>query len=77
MLRLIKPVLAELKKTQILAGPAPSVEVTGVAERRYMNEVRKEMKKKVWEKDGGVSWYVDRKTGKCVSTSPSPQIAAK
>lgn len=53
MFRLIKPILKELRKTQLLV-PAPYVEVTKQAEDEFMADIRSEMKKKVWEKDGGV-----------------------
>lgn len=61
---LIRPIVEKLRKVQLLK-PAPFVEVTTKAEDRFYAEVRKEMKKKVWEKDGGVSWYVDKATGLC------------
>jgi hypothetical protein len=53
MFRLIKPILKELRKPQLLI-PAPYVEVTKRAEDEFMANIRAEMKKKVWEKDGGV-----------------------
>lgn len=57
MFRLIKPILKELRKPQLLI-PAPTVEVTKKAEDEFMSDVRTEMKKKVWEKDGGVVSFV-------------------
>ena len=53
MFRLIKPILNQLRKTQ-LTIPAPFVEVTKRAEDEFMADIRTEMKKKVWEKNGGV-----------------------
>jgi len=53
MFRLIKPILNQLRKTQ-LTIPAPFVEVTKRAEDEFMSDIRTEMKKKVWEKNGGV-----------------------
>lgn len=62
MLKLIKPILAKLPQSidagekQPLLGktPAPSVQVTKEAEDAYYQSMRSELKKKVWEKDGGV-----------------------
>jgi hypothetical protein len=65
---LIRPIVEKLRKVQLLK-PAPFVEVTTEAEDRFYAAVRKEMKKKVWEKDGGVSWYVDKATGLCSVSS--------
>lgn len=65
MLKLIKPILRQLSQVKLLPVPAPSVEVTAEAQAQYNADVRKEMKNKVWEKDGGVSWYVDQETGLC------------
>lgn len=69
MLKLVKPILSKISKLKLLPVPAPSVEVTAEAQTRYNADVRKEMKKKVWEKDGGVSWYVDQETGLCTVSS--------
>lgn len=66
---LIRPIVEKLRKVQLLK-PAPFVEVTTEAENRFYAAVRKEMKKKVWEKDGGVSWYVDKATGLCSVSFP-------
>ncbi|GAA6062709.1 hypothetical protein JCM10212_002260 [Sporobolomyces blumeae] len=73
MFRLIKPILNELRKPKLLE-PAPFVEVTKRAEDEFMADIRREMRKKVWEKDGGVSWYVDPKTGLCHTLYPYSQI---
>jgi hypothetical protein len=73
MLKLVKPILSKISQVKLLPVPAPSVEVTAEAQARYNADVRKEMKNKVWEKDGGVSWYVDQETGLCtVSSERSP-----
>lgn len=62
MLKLVKPILSKLPKS-IDSGekqpllekvPAPSVQVTKEAEDTYYQSMRSELKKKVWEKDGGV-----------------------
>ncbi|GAA6009379.1 hypothetical protein JCM11491_004299 [Sporobolomyces phaffii] len=73
MFRLIKPIVDQLRKPQLLI-PAPYVEVTKKAEDEFMANIRAEMKKKVWEKDGGVSWYVDPKTGLCHTLYPYSQV---
>ncbi|KAK4047414.1 hypothetical protein OIV83_005461 [Microbotryomycetes sp. JL201] len=73
MLKLVKPILNKISKVE-LQLPAPSIEVTHEAQQRYNEAVRNEMKKKVWEKDGGVSWYVDQKTGLCTTLYPWSQI---
>lgn len=72
ILRLIKPILALTRRVELLATPAPTVEVTREAEERVYTELRAEMKKKVWEsqKEGGVSWYVDER-GLCTVSRPS------
>lgn len=54
VLALIKPILAKLKKDPAPSSPLPTVEVTAEAERIYYDQMRAEMRKKVWEKDGGV-----------------------
>lgn len=70
--KLIKPVLERVSDIKSRDGPGPMVEVTHEAQESYNTAVRREMKKKVWEKNGGVSWYVDQKTGLCtVSLSPA------
>jgi hypothetical protein len=46
-LKLIKPILQQLKQVKLLPTPAPSVEVTQEAEQRYNEEMRRELKKKV------------------------------
>ncbi|GAA5966609.1 hypothetical protein JCM21900_001468 [Sporobolomyces salmonicolor] len=71
--RLLAPILAKLRKPQLFI-PAPFVEVTKEAEDEFMVDIRREMKKKVWEKDGGVSWYVDPRTGLCHTLYPYSQI---
>ena len=54
--------------------PAPYVEVTRAAEDARYAELRKEMKKKTWETNHGVSWYTDKKTGLCTALYPWSQI---
>lgn len=66
---LIRPILAKLKQAPN-AKPAPYVGVTPAAEDRFYADLRKEMKNRVWEKDGGVSWYVDKSTGLCTVRLP-------
>lgn len=53
-LKLIAPILKLLKSGKELPSPAPSVEVTAAAEMEYYQQLRAQMKLKVWEKDGGV-----------------------
>ncbi|BGP19132.1 hypothetical protein JCM10213v2_007219 [Rhodosporidiobolus nylandii] len=69
---LIRPILDQVRKPKEVT-PAPFVEVTQQAEESYWQGLRKEMKKKVWEQDGGVSWYVDPKTGYCTTLYPWSQ----
>ena len=53
-LKLMAPILKKLKSGKELPVPTPSVEVTSEAELEYYNQLRAQMKLKVWEKDGGV-----------------------
>ena len=53
-LKLIAPILKQLKSGKPIASPAPSVQVTESAETAYYKSLREQMKLKVWEKDGGV-----------------------
>ncbi|GAA5973182.1 hypothetical protein JCM11641_006309 [Rhodosporidiobolus odoratus] len=69
---MIAPVLAELRKVK-LVKPAPYVEVTQDAQERYWQGMRAEMKKRIWEENGGVSWYVDKQTGYCTALYPWSQ----
>ncbi|KAM0786416.1 hypothetical protein ACM66B_001881 [Microbotryomycetes sp. NB124-2] len=73
MLSLVKPVLSKVSKLE-LQLPGPTVDVKPGAQRRFMNAVRAEMKKKVWEKEGAVSWYVDQDTGLCTMLYPWSQV---
>ncbi|GAA6025490.1 hypothetical protein JCM10207_003379 [Rhodosporidiobolus poonsookiae] len=76
MSHLIRPVLSALRAqppSQPLK-PAPYVEVTQEAEDDFYDALRREMKKRVWEKDGGVSWYVDKDTGLCTALYPWSQV---
>lgn len=50
MIKLLKPVVASIKKGA--TSPAPSVEVTQKAEDEWFAEMRAEMDKKVFEKAG-------------------------
>ncbi|GAA5938055.1 hypothetical protein JCM3775_005325 [Rhodotorula graminis] len=70
---LVRPLLKQLRKNP-KGRPAPYVEVTSEAEDRVYARLRAEMKKKIWEKDGGVSWYVDQKTGLCTTLYPWSQV---
>lgn len=74
-LALIKPILRRISRVELPPVPAPSVEVKVQAEKRYQEQVRRQMKKKVWEKDGGVSWYVDPDTGLCTTLYPWSQVS--
>lgn len=47
------------------SGPVPYVEVTPDAEAAQYAELRKEMRNKTWETNGGVSWYTDKQSGLC------------
>ncbi|SCZ92516.1 BZ3500_MvSof-1268-A1-R1_Chr5-2g07934 [Microbotryum saponariae] len=67
------PILKKLKQNRD-ASPGPIVEVSKQAQDAYMGKLRAEMKKKVWEKDGGVSWYVNKKTGLCTTLYPWSQV---
>lgn len=76
MLQLIEPILKKTSQVEVLK-PAPSIEVTAEAQDRYNKAVRAEMKKKVWEKNGGVSWYVADNglcTVSCFSGGPAPKF---
>ncbi|SCV74893.1 BQ2448_7922 [Microbotryum intermedium] len=73
MRKLIKPILSQLKPSTT-GESAPTVEVTAAAQEQYNKKIRNEMKKKVWEKDGGVSWYVNKETGLCTALYPFSQI---
>lgn len=59
ILRLVKPILAKLTSDAKIVGPSPSVTVKAESEAAYMVKLRSEMKKKVWEKDGGVVSFYD------------------
>lgn len=66
IINLIRPIIAKLKsqsssseKAQLLTGPAPTVEVTKQAEDEYYASMRQELKKKVWEKNGGVVCFFE------------------
>ncbi|KAK4047415.1 hypothetical protein OIV83_005462 [Microbotryomycetes sp. JL201] len=73
MLKLVKPILTKISKVE-LQLPAPTVDVKPEAQRQFNDAVRAEMKNKVWEKNGGISWYVDQKTGLCTMLYPWSQI---
>lgn len=66
ILKLIKPILAKPTMTKPVY-----IAVKKQAEIDYMAKLRSQMKAKVWEKDGGVSWYVDRTTGLCTTLCTS------
>ncbi|GAA5837345.1 hypothetical protein JCM11251_004972 [Rhodosporidiobolus azoricus] len=74
---LIHPILNKLRSSSPDAfgpsNPAPYVEVTTRAEEAYWKALREKMKEKVWEKNGGVSWYVDKATGLCTTLYPWSQ----
>ncbi|GAA6007211.1 hypothetical protein JCM10207_001547 [Rhodosporidiobolus poonsookiae] len=71
LLKLLKPVVAALRADPKQGGkPAPTVEVTQEAEDEWYRAMRAEMEKKVWEMDGGISWYVDPAQGKCTTLYP-------
>ncbi|BGO94276.1 hypothetical protein NBRC10512_002724 [Rhodotorula toruloides] len=72
MIKLLKPVVASIKKGA--TSPAPSVEVTQKAEDEWFAEMRAEMDKKVFEKAGKMSWYVDPQTGTCTTLFPWGQL---
>ncbi|TNY22852.1 hypothetical protein DMC30DRAFT_414727 [Rhodotorula diobovata] len=74
MANLLKPVVKALKAAPTACGvPAPTVEVTQAAEDEWYAAMRAEMSKKVWEMDGGISWYVDPAIGKCTTLFPWSQ----
>ncbi|KAL8280306.1 hypothetical protein RQP46_007223 [Phenoliferia psychrophenolica] len=64
MLKLVKPILT-LLQTGVRLSPAPTVEVTDVAERNFFKDMRAEMKKKTWEIDGGACFYTNE-NGFCI-----------
>jgi hypothetical protein len=70
ILKLIKPILASPTMTKPVY-----ISVKKEAEVAYMAKLRNQMKAKVWEKDGGVSWYVDRATGMCTTLYPWSQVS--
>ncbi|GAA6036544.1 hypothetical protein JCM8097_003561 [Rhodosporidiobolus ruineniae] len=71
LLALLKPVFAALSTNKPAdVGPAPTVEVTQEAEDGWYGRMRAEMGKRVWEMDGGISWYVDPQQGKCTTLFP-------
>ncbi|GJN93403.1 hypothetical protein Rhopal_006458-T1 [Rhodotorula paludigena] len=75
MVELVKPVLAALaKRDKDAEPPAPSVEVKQEVEDEWFARMRAEMEKKVWENDGGISWYVDPNIGKCTTLFPWGQL---
>lgn len=67
---LVKPLLEKTSQLKLHDGPAPTIEVSQEAQDAYNESVRKQMQKKVWEANGGVSWYVDQKTGLCTVSCP-------
>ncbi|SCV72553.1 BQ2448_4090 [Microbotryum intermedium] len=73
MIKLLRPILNKLEQDQGVS-PGPIFEVSQQAQDAYMVKVRTEMKKKVWEKDGGVSWYVNKETGLCTTLYPWSQV---
>ncbi|BGP56832.1 hypothetical protein JCM8202_006020 [Rhodotorula sphaerocarpa] len=56
------------------SGPVPYVEVTPDAEAAQYAELRKEMRNKTWETNGGVSWYTDKQSGLCTALYPWSQV---
>jgi len=73
-LKLVKPLLAKLTAAganKAVAGP--TVEVTAEAEDAYYASLRGAMKNRVWEKDGGKSWYVSE-GGICTTLYPWSQV---
>ncbi|KAM0750918.1 FAD/NAD(P)-binding domain-containing protein [Meredithblackwellia eburnea MCA 4105] len=73
ILSVTKPILRMLKEGKVDDEKRPTVEIKEKAEEEYYKMMRAEMKKKVWEKDGGVSWYVDSKTRLCIALYPWSQ----
>ncbi|GAA5990034.1 hypothetical protein JCM11641_001481 [Rhodosporidiobolus odoratus] len=72
MIQLLKPVFVSLRAPS--AESAPFLEVTQEAEDEWYAAMREEMEKKVWEQDGGISWYVDPEQGKCTTLFPWNQL---
>lgn len=74
-LKLVKPLLAKL--TAADAGrdgkAGPTVEVTQAAEDGYYARLRGAMRNRVWEKEGGKSWYVSD-GGICTALYPWSQV---
>ncbi|POY76202.1 hypothetical protein BMF94_0722 [Rhodotorula taiwanensis] len=74
---MIRPVVAALRSdSQPISSrstrkaAAPFVEVTRKAEDERYARLRKEMRNKTWETNGGVSWYTDKQSG------PVPVVAS-
>ena len=74
---MIRPVLDALRGKGDQSPPPPTTTTTKepapFVEARYA-ELRKEMKKKTWETNHGVSWYTDKKSGLCTALYPWSQI---
>jgi len=69
---LVRPLLNQLRKNH-KGRPAPYVEVTTEAEDRLYGRLRAEMKKKIWEKDGGVVRpLLSQSVASCPPADPSP-----
>lgn len=73
---MIRPVVAALRSdSQPISSrstskaAAPFVEVTRKAEDERYARLRKEMRNKTWETNGGVSWYTDKQSGLCTASS--------
>lgn len=74
ILKVLGPVLKTLTHLAPSKNPAPYVEVTLEAEKEYYASMRAAMKERVWEKNGGVSWYVETSSGLCTTLYPWSQI---
>ncbi|BGP19072.1 hypothetical protein JCM10213_006661 [Rhodosporidiobolus nylandii] len=72
---LLKPVVSTVRSAGTETGEkAPTVEVTQKAEDEWYAAMREEMGKRIWEANGGISWYVDPEQGKCTTLFPWGQL---
>ena len=72
ILKLTSPIFIKLRRNRRnkeLIKPAPHIEVRKEIEDEYHNEIKSEMKKKIWNGQDG-SFYVDPDSG--IATAPFP-----
>ncbi|GAA6063697.1 hypothetical protein JCM10212_000276 [Sporobolomyces blumeae] len=77
MVKLLRPVFEKLAQPAIEAATSSAtVEVTQAAEDEWYSRMRTEMATKIWEANGGISWYVDAAHGKCTCSFPPSRLAS-